>query len=274
MMDVLTQWVDDTGAWVLELLPNVFRGLLIAVAGWYLALYAALLVKRSGTRLKWDEALVQYLARTVRVVVVVVFAVSALKAAGFPVTSILTAVGISGVIIGLGVRAQIANYFAGVMMLAARPFKKGDLIEFGPPPQIGTVTEVCMTYTALESLDNVRIVVPNAVLWRNRIFNFSVHGQRAIRIPITIPYDVNVDWVRDIALDVLTRHDAVAADPAPSFKVSDVTADNVRALLVAWSRVESMNVFGDVITQMRGEFAVAGLAVVVPGKDIDLKREE
>ncbi len=260
--------------WFADFLPNLMKGIVIALLGWYVSIKLRQFVRALGRRLQWENALTEYVAATVCYVSFAIFAIAALKKAGFPVASILAAAGISGVIIGLGLRAQIANYFAGVMMLAARPFRQGDLIEFGPPPQIGIVRQVCMTFTALDSLDNVRIIVPNAVLWRNRIFNFSTHQQRAIRIPITIPYDVNVEWVRDIALDVLNRHEAVANDPAPCFNVSDMTGTNIQALLVAWSQVQSMNVFGHVIMEMRKEFEVAGLEVTVPGKDVDLKREE
>ncbi len=89
-----------------------------------------------------------------------------------------------------------------------------------------------------------------------------------------MPYDVDVDWVQDIALDMLKRHAAVLNEPAPHFTLSDATATDVKALLVAWSGVETMNVFGDVITQMRREFEIAGLAVTVPSKDVDLRRED
>lgn len=273
-MEFLQEMTAEFLEWLFAFLPNLGKALLIFVVGLYIASLARRIVRRAGNKLHWDSTLAAYLGNTSRYVLITIFLVAALNKAGFPVGSLLAAMGISGVIIGLGVRAEIANYFAGVMMLAARPFRQGDLIEFGPPPQIGLVREVCMTYTALDTLDNVRIVIPNAVLWRNRIFNFSTHDRRAIRIPITIPYDVNVDWVRDIALDVLARHPAVLNDPAPAFSMSDVTANDVRALLVAWSSVDSMNIFGDVIIQMRKELAVAGLAVTVPGKDVDLKREE
>ena len=131
-----------------------------------------------------------------------------------------------------------------------------------------------MTYTSVDTLDNVRLIVPNSVIWRNKITNFSVHGVRAINISLSIPYDVDVDWVRDIALDVLKRHEAVLDEPKPRFTVSDVTATEVKALLVAWSTVDSMNIFGDVITKIRKDFETADLAVKVPAKDIDLKREE
>ena len=95
---------------------------------------------------------------------------------GFPLRSLLATFGISGVIIGLGARQSLSNYFFGLMLLSARPFKLGDLIEFGPPPQVGVVRAVKMTYTALDTLDNVRVIVPNSVIWRNRIINFSVYS--------------------------------------------------------------------------------------------------
>ena len=260
--------------WLLRLAPGLIAGLLTALCSWFLGRWIKGLIDRTAQRLGGDKILWSYLGTALRYLVVAVGFTSALKTAGFPVDALLATFGISGVIIGFGARASIANYFAGIMMLAAQPFKQGDLIEFGPPVQIGRVTEVKMTYTGLVTLDNVRIVVPNAVMWRNKIVNFSSFEVRAIRIPIGVPYEVNVDWVKDIALDVLDRHDAVLNEPPPAFSVSDVTADQVKVLLAAWSRVETMNIFGDVITQMRKEFKTAGLGVTVPAMDIDLKREE
>ena len=131
-----------------------------------------------------------------------------------------------------------------------------------------------MTYTGLVTLENVRVIVPNSVMWRNKITNFSQLETRAIRVPISIPYDVDIDWVSDIALGSLQSHPAVLNDPPPTFTLSDVTADRVKALLVAWSQVETMNVFGDVVIAMRKEFETADLDVIVPAQDIDLKKEE
>lgn len=271
-------WVYELAAqfqkWLVAFLPNLAKGVVIAGIGVLAGRLVLRLVRRTATRLRLDMVLWDYIARALRYVTLIVFFISSLKIMGFPVNSLLATFGISGVIIGLGARASMANYFAGVMLLAARPFKRGDLIEFGPPPQIGLVRDVKMTYTALDSLDNVRLVVPNSVIWRGKVTNFSIHTDRAIRIPLTIPYDVDVDWVQDLALDVLRRHEAVLDDPRPQFTVSDVTPTDVRALLVAWSSVETMNVFGDVIAQMRKEFEQAALPVIVPAKEIDLKREE
>ena len=255
-------------------LPDLALGLLIALATWQVARWVRAAVVRGAARLGWDEIMWSYMASAMRWLIVAIGFTSALEKLGFPVDALLTTFGISGVIIGFGARGAIANYFAGVMMLGARPFKQGDLIEFGPPQQVGRVAEVRMTYTGLITLDNVRIVVPNAVMWRNKIINFSSFDTRAIRIPMGIPYDVDVDWVSDLALATLKNHAGVLDEPAPSFVVSDVTAEQVKAVLTAWSQVQTMNVFGDVITQMKREFETAGLDITLPTQDIDLKKEE
>lgn len=260
--------------WVVIVLPDVLKGLFIVVFAWLASRLVKRLVTRAARRMKWDTILWDYFGTVLRYLVLIVGWVSGLKQAGFPLDAVLTTFGISGIIIGLGARRSIANYFSGLMMLAAKPFKQGDLIEFGPPPQIGRVTEVKMTYTGLVTLDNVRLVVPNSVIWRNKIVNFSSLRQRAIRIPIAVPYDVDVDWVADVALDVLTRHEEVLDDPAPTCRMSEVTAEDVKVMVVAWSDAGNMNVFGDVVTRMRTAFETAGLAVTVPATAIDLKREE
>ncbi len=272
--EIVVNTSQDYVSAFLNWLPDLALAIAIAVASWWGGLWVKRSVIRTQQRLGGDEILWNYLSTVLRYAVVILGYVTALRQAHFPVDALLTTFGISGVIIGLGARTSIANYFAGIMMLAARPFKQGDLIEFGPPAQIGRVTEVKMTYTGLVTLDNVNIVVPNSVMWRNKIVNFSTFDTRAIRVPMRLSYDVDIDWVEDLALGVLKRHEAVLNDPPPTFTISDVTGDNVLAMLEAWSRVETMKVFGDVITQMRKEFEKAGLAVTVPAKDIDLKREE
>ena len=261
-------------SWLEGFLPDFVAAVIIFAATLYIAGWVRRALSRAAARLGWDEILWSYLGSALRWLLVGIGITSALNQVGFPVDTLLTTFGISGLIIGLGARQAIANYFAGIMMLGARPFKQGDLIEFGPPAQVARVTEVKMTYTGLVTLDNVRLIVPNSVMWRNKIVNFSSLPERAIRITLSMPYDVDVDWVRDLTLSALREHEAVLDEPAPSFTVSDVTAERIKALLVAWSRVETMNVFGDVIAKMRQEFETAALDVTVPAADIDLKREE
>ena len=274
MLEFASNLLQQVLSWLIGSLPSIAKALAMAFAGWLLGRFSKSLIDRTAARLRKDAILWGYVGTLARYLIMALSFTVALRLAGLPIDSILAAFGISGVIIGLGARQSIANYFAGMMMLAAKPFKQGDVIEFGPPLQIGRVREVRMTYTAIDTLDNVRMFVPNAMLWRNKITNFSVHAQRAIRISLGVPFDVDLDWVEDIALDTLRRHPAVLDDPPVSFTASDVTSNNIRALVVAWSNVDSINLFGDIITRMRSDFATAGMEITLPVSDIDLKREE
>ncbi|MFC1815760.1 mechanosensitive ion channel family protein, partial [Thermodesulfobacteriota bacterium] len=147
---------DMCSTWLLDILPAFTKGAIILAIGWFLAGKINNLIVRTGARLKWDPVISEYVANTFRYIAIAIFLIVTLRIMGFPVTSFLATLGVSGIIIGMGLRGELSNYFAGLMMLGARPFGKGDLIEFGPPPQIGIVRDVHMMYTVLDGADNVR----------------------------------------------------------------------------------------------------------------------
>ncbi|WP_269539317.1 mechanosensitive ion channel family protein [Cerasicoccus fimbriatus] len=254
--------------------PGSIEALAIALIGFLIARLVRALFIKFGAAREWDEAITEYLALVIFISIMTMFLISALKALGFPVNSMLASFGITGVIIGLGVRAQLNNYFAGVAMLAARPFHKGDLIEFGPPFQIGIVQNVYMSSTVLDTLDNVRIVVPNGVLWRNMIKNYSSNQERTIRFDLTIDPTLELAWVRDLASQVLVANEHILQNPAPELDVAEVTPDGVRSVLKAKCRANAVQVFAQLVEDLRQAFAEAGMNVKLPAKGVKLKVEE
>jgi len=268
------EYIKPFRDWLLINLPDIATGLLIMVISWLASRWVGRLVTRKYRKAQRDEVVWDYLGAVVRYTILIVGCITALKQMNFPVEAILATFGISGLIIGLGARQSIANYFSGLMMLAARPFKIGDLIEFGPPPQIGRVSQVRMTYTRLTSLDNDQITVPNMVMWRNKIINFTSLRKQAMRIPISVPYDVDVDWIEDLALDVLSRQEEVLDDPPPSCAVTNLSESSKTILLTAWTDIYHMDGFEDVISRLRTAFATADLPVTVPAADVLLRHEE
>ena len=121
MAQFLARVLDQFLGWLSVFLPNLLKGALIALAGWYVAGKAKQLLLRTGERLKWERTLAEYMGNTLRYAIVAVFAISALKKAGFPVNSLLAAVGISGVIIGLGSRRGRASARCSTRRWVCRP---------------------------------------------------------------------------------------------------------------------------------------------------------
>ncbi len=266
--------LDEFLAYLRDFLPSLVGAVVIALIGWFGSYWVKRSVDGLVERVGWDEITWGYVSTLARYFFLALMFMAALRQIGFPIESFLVSGGLTGIIIGMGARRSIANYFAGLMMLGAKPFDKGDLIEFGPPQQIGFVTHVNLSYTGLLTLDNARIVVPNSVLWRNKIINHSSYDMRVLQIPLAVDYVVDLDWVKDIALAKLRDHPAILDEPAPRFKMLEVTAEVERAQLLAWTAADSVNLYGEVITELRTEFADAGLEVTIPAKDVNLTGEE
>jgi small conductance mechanosensitive channel len=266
--------LGEFGLYIRDFLPSLVGALFIALVGWFGSHWVKRWIDSAARRAGWDEITWGYASTFARYFLLAVMLIAALRQIGFPVESFLVSIGITGIIIGMGARRSIANYFAGLMMLGAKPFEKGDLIEFGPPPQIGFVTNVNLSYTGLLTLDNASIVVPNSVLWRNKIINHSSFDMRVLQIPIAVPHEVDLDWVKDIALDKLQSHADVLDDPLPRFKMLEITASEEKAQLLGWTASKSVNLYGEIIAELRKEFATAGLSVTVPAIDISLTGEE
>ena len=266
--------LHDFLAWFAGLVPTLLAALGIAAIGWFGSIWLKRLIDRAVIHAGWDEITWGYIGTVVRYIFLVTMLIAALKRIGFPVESLMVSIGVTGIIIGMGARRSIANYFAGLMMMGAKPFDQGDLIEFGPPQQIGFVLDVNMSYTGLVTLDNAQIVVPNSVLWRNKIINHSRYEMHVLQITLAVDYSVDLDWVRDLALDLMHRHEAILEEPAPRFKVLAVAANEIKTSVVGWTTAQTVNLYGELISALRQEFAEANLAVTIPAQDISPTGEE
>ena len=139
-IDAFTVTVESFGQSLLALAPDVLTGLVLLLVVWFGAKIVHQIVIRSARRMRGDDIVWGYLANMIRILLLAIGWVTAVQIMHVPVETLLATLGISGLIIGLGARQSIANFFLAMLMLTAQPFKLGDLIEFGPPPQIGRVT--------------------------------------------------------------------------------------------------------------------------------------
>lgn len=102
-------------------------------------------------------------------VVVIVAFLGALRIAGISYTSILAGVSITGLIVGLATQNILSNLFAGMMILAQKPFDIGDSVTIGS--YTGTVKAINVLTTTIETLERLEITMPNKILVDGPIVN-------------------------------------------------------------------------------------------------------
>ena len=118
------------------------------------------------------------------------------------------------------------------MLLILRPFEAGHWIETNGIS--GTVKEIGLFTTKIDTFDNVFISVPNSTIWSSTIINHAKHQKRRMDLNIGIGYDSDFDVVEKAMLSIMDDK-RIYSDPAPVFHVVSYgdSAINVRVRLYA-----------------------------------------
>jgi small-conductance mechanosensitive channel len=154
----------------------------------------------------------------VQVLVYFGVAMVALRAVGVEPGSLLTTSALLTAVIGLSMQETLGNLFAGLALQGQETVSVGDWVRFADGPEgIGEVIEVNWRATHFLTNTQVKIVVPNGVMARAILKNYSA-PTRLVRYDIEVfaPYDVTPERVRTIILDAIRGVRGTLAEPEPS----------------------------------------------------------
>ena len=196
---------------------NILAGFGTLILGFWLSGRAASFIRSQTAKLKRvDPTLTPILASIARYAGLILTFVVALGQFGIQTTSIIAVLGAAGLAIGLAWQGTLSNVAAGIMLLLLRPFGVGDWIEANGIS--GTVQEIGLFSTQIDTFENVYISVPNSSIWSSIIINHSRHKVRRMDIDIGIAYEANLDEAEK-ALMALCADKRVHKAPAPQFLV-------------------------------------------------------
>ena len=198
---------------------NILAGLGTIIIGFWLSSKASSIVrKQMSTLQRVDKTLAPILASIIRYAGFILTLVVALGQFGVQTTSIIAVLGAAGLAIGLALQGTLSNVASGIMLLLLRPFSVGDWIETNSIS--GTVREIGLFATQIDTFDNIYITVPNSSIWSATIINNSRHQIRRMDLDIGIGYNSDLNDVEK-ALITLTEDKRILSDPEPQFLVVD-----------------------------------------------------
>ena len=196
---------------------KILEALAIWIVGRWLIGLSVRLIGRAMTRQKIDPTLIRYINNTVAAILNIVLVVAILGFFGVETTSFAALVAAAGVAIGMAWSGLLANFAAGVFLIILQPFKVGDFVIAGGV--MGTVEEVGLFVTSINTLDNIRNIIGNAKIFGDVIQNFSTNAFR--RVDLTAQLSHGVDPHRAIAVlqAGLRKIPNVVTDPVPSVEI-------------------------------------------------------
>jgi small conductance mechanosensitive channel len=159
------------------------------------------------------------------------------------------------------------------MLLVFRPYKVGD--EVNVAGYAGTVREIELFTTAIDTADNRRIIVPNSSIFGAVIENITHHPTRRVSVAVGTAYSADIDETRRVLERAVRSVQLITPQPAPVVVLEDLGASSVNWSVRGWAKREA---FGDakqaLIRAVKIELDHAGIGIPFPQLDLHLDPPE
>lgn len=213
---------------------NLLAGILTVAIGIYISRKAGMMTREWLSKMKRiDKTLVPMIGALVRYAGLILTIIVALGNFGVETTSIIAVLGAAGIAIGLALQGTLSNVASGFMLLFLRPFKLGDWVETAGIS--GSVREIGLFTTVIDTFDNVFISVPNSQIWGSQIVNHARYGTRRMDLDIGIGYDTSLD-LAETAMMELAKDPRVLKTPEPRFLVVSYGDSAINVRLRAYAK--------------------------------------
>lgn len=230
------------------------------------------LLRRVLGKTTLEQRVSKYIVSTVRFVLWVVTVLIVAQQLGIPVTSLVALFSVISLAVSLAVQNVLANVAGGLVLLVTKPFTVGDYID--TPSGEGTVREMSLTYTFLETMEGQRLAVPNSTLSSGKITNYSTLATRRLQHKITASYDGATADVRRACLTAVGRTANVLAEVV---YVSSYGESSIEYIVRCWTKTEDYwPAYYQLLEEIRNAFNEAGVEMCYNHLNVHIieKKEE
>ena len=259
MFEEMKTWLS---AFVSDGAGKLVSGLLVLMAGIVVIRIVMTVLRKCLEKSKLEKAAHTLIKSVARVVMYLLLGLIVAQSLGIDVTSIIALASVLTLSVSLALQNALANVFGGFTLLYTAPFHSGDYVDIGTDS--GTVVEIGMTYTKLQTPDNKLISIPNSTVVAGDIVNYSVTGTRRVDMTVTAVYTEPCQKVLDALMQAATD-DRVLLDPAPTAVVDSFGDSTIRYNLRVWTKTgDYWDVRNDVMMNIKTVFDAQGIKMVYP----------
>ena len=219
---------------------------LIDHVGWYewivaflivlLALIGGRLVRRALNRGLAKTAVPPFativLGKTVVYVAVVVGLYFALTVLRLQVGPLIGALGLAGLAIAFAFQDILENFIAGLLMLMRRPIKVGDEMESSGYK--GDVNDMTLRAVALDTFDGDRVYIPNSMVWKNPLVNFTETPLRRTTLVVGVAYRTDLDRAQQVLQEAIDKVPGVVIPPPATVEFVEFNNSSIDFYVRYW----------------------------------------
>ena len=192
---------------VISLALRILAAILIFYIGKFIINKVYSLARAVMVRKGFERSLTSFLLSFIKMTLLFLLIITVIGVLGIETSSFIAIFASAGVAIGMALSGTLQNFAGGVLILLLKPYKVGEYIEFGEFK--GTVKEIQIFHTIINTYNNDRIVIPNGGLATSSLKNVSAEPYHRVEWRVGISYGDDVDVARKTVLDILAADERI-----------------------------------------------------------------
>ncbi len=227
---------------VTEKLVRLVAATPLLVIAFAIVLLAAWIGRGLSRRMRWmarvhsnNPYMEALLRRTVQGAITLIGILVALDLLGASslVGAVLGSAGVIGLVLGFAFKDIAENYIAGILLSLRRPFAPGDHVVVDRVHE-GKVVALTSRTTLLMTLDGNQVALPNALVFRSVVLNYSENPKRRFDFIVPLDPGASVGDALKFGLERLRGIKGVLEDPQPNALIVEYLHDQLKAQFLGW----------------------------------------
>jgi len=220
----------------LYLLPKIAIAVIVFIIILIIASKISLLVRKAASLRMNDPLIINFLGRITRWSLIVsgLILCMFLLGLGGIAGGLIAGAGVSAIIIGFAFKDIGENFLAGIILAFSRPYNIGDKVETGDT--YGIVRALDLRNTHIKTFDGKDVYVPNAMVLKNPLINYTRDGFLRYEFLVGIDYDDDIQQAIDIILNAVSSVEGVLdGDKAPQVHIKELSTSTINLVVYIWT---------------------------------------
>ena len=260
----------------LETLPEIVIAVFALIITNFIARLVKRILPRTLQRAKLQVALSQFLTSVISFLIWTTGIIIAVSLS-FPTVTfakMLTALGLGSIAIGFAFKDIFENFMAGVLVLIREPFQIGDFIEVDGTR--GFVHFVSIRDTIIYTLDDDKIVVPNGILFKNKLTVFTDKEKRRLKVVCGVAYGEDVATSQKVIMDAVKKLDSISQDDPIEVNAVEFNSSSIDFEIYWYTNSDpeaNRKSVAEVVTAVKKALDDAGIEIPFPYRTLVFQNE-
>jgi small-conductance mechanosensitive channel len=244
-------------------------GVLLVVALWLTNVASNFVESRITRSTDLTPSIQVLLVKIVRLSLMVFAVAAVLSAVGINLSALAIFTGAAGVGIGFGLQKIVANFISGIILLADKSVKPGDLVTIGD--STGRISAMNTRYISVAAGDGREFLIPNEDLVTQKVVNWTYTDKNTlVKISFGTNYDADPRLVCKLAIDIAAAAPRALKPKPPNCILTEFTEAGMKFALTFWiADPDGMdNVKSDVMLALWEAFKREGIKVPYPVREL------